>query len=120
MIDPINNTFLTFKAGVIRTPVTDAVIARLEPYFMARSHHTLVTSVLRDEEAQLREIKDLARKHGIDILRPEITYATLHGKMNWAGQTYYQWQPAWSLLLNKGVIVSPPLDAECLFDYWKN
>src|SRR3990167_4508686 len=120
VIDPINNKFLTFKAGVIRTEHTDPVIARLEPYFAARSHHALVTSVYRHPEAQLRLIQDLARKEGIDILRPEITYAILDGQMTWVGHTYYQWQLAWSKLLSIGVIISPPIDAVALFDYWKD
>lgn len=120
MTDPINNKFLTFKSGVIRTEHTDPVIARLEPYFMARNHHALVTSVFRDPDAQLREIKELARKFGVDMIHPEITHCVPAERMLWNGKTVYQWQPAWSKLLSIEVIVSPPLDAEALFDYWKN
>jgi hypothetical protein len=36
------------------------------------------------------------------------------------GKKIATWQRAWSRLLNKGIIVNPPLEAECLFDYFRN
>lgn len=29
----------------------------------------------------------------------------------------YAWQQTWSMLLHRGIIINPPLVAECLFDY---
>jgi len=35
------------------------------------------------------------------------------------GKQVYAWQPAWSRLLNLGVIVNPPEQATVLFDYFR-
>lgn len=117
MVDPVQNKFLILKNGVVRTAQTDPVIVRLDAYFGERNHRAWVTSILRDPAAQLRLIQDYCRQRNIKYT--QIHWATVQSRMDFQGREVYQWQPAWSALLSLGLIVSPPLDAECLMDYWR-
>lgn len=117
--DPTNNKWLTLAPGVTRTPITDMVIVALEPTFAKRQHKATVTSILRKPEDQLRIIREECIKRGIDKEFPEILTCSVDSISN-LKTGVYAWQGAWSRLLNKGFIVSPPKAAVVLFDYWKN
>lgn len=118
MTDPMLNKFLTLRSGVIRTAVTDPVIARLEPYFAERNHHAIVESIFRDPDAQLRLIQKYCRQRNVKYT--QVHWATVKSRIEFQGRDVYQWQPAWSALLSIGVIINPPLDAVCLMDYWRD
>lgn len=120
IIDPKNNKFLTINNDVVRTSVTDVVIAKLEKYFAQLKHCAKVTSVLRNPEQQLEVIKFYVKKGFIEREFPEINGCGVIDKFKIKGNEYYRWQRAWSRLLNRGIIINPPLVAACLFDYIKN
>jgi hypothetical protein len=119
-LDPMQNKYLILGRSVIRTPATDPIIARLDPYFGAADHQAFITSVLRDPAAQLRLIQDFCRVKNIAKDYCEVLTATIGGMMQWNGRSVYEWQPGWSRLLNIGLIVSPPRPAEALLDYFKD
>lgn len=115
--DPSKNKFLKFFPGVVRTQSTDAVIFRLDKYFAAKQHVAYVTSIKRTAEDQLRTIKEYCVLNKIDKEFPEIRTCGVSDKLP---DGTYAWQKAWSRLLNKGIIINPPLAAVVLFDYYKN
>lgn len=120
-----NNKFLTLQAEVVLTQIIEPVIVELDGYFAAMNHKAIVTSGLRDAEAQLRIIKHYAAKHSIgeeypEILTVEDTTTKSHYVVNDKAVYIYVWQRAWSRLLNLGMIVNPPHAAECLFNYFRN
>jgi len=112
-----DNVFLIVKPGVVLTPVIEPVICKLELYFREANLKAYVTSGLRDAHDQLRIIKKYLLVKGLDKLYPE-AMACKHPIEKDRG--YYVWQLAWSHLLNVGVIINPPLAAECLMDYYRN
>lgn len=114
------NKWLTLKPGatVVLTTIMEPVICLLDPWFEKFNHHAFVTSGKRTVEEQLDTVKKYARLHNVDVEFPNILKAELNAKQQLAGKSVYQWQPAWSRLLNMGVIIAPPIDAECLFDYY--
>lgn len=89
---------------------------RLNPYFVAAKLVAFITSGLRDANDQLRIIRKYLVQFGLDKIYPEAMTCQL---MERKGE-YYVWQMAWSHLLNKGVIINPPLSAVCLLDYIRN
>lgn len=102
----------------IITSITEPVICELDSWFERYGIKAFVTSILRDPEHQLNIIKGLARDNRVDQEFPNILTAKLTGQFEWEGsELVYEWQPAWSRLLNMGVIVNPPMPAETLFDY---
>lgn len=119
-MNPENNKFLRLKPGVVRTYATDIVIVKLDPYFEEKNHVAYVTSILRLPEDQLRIIQAYAKQYGVDKEFPEVINCEVNSKLLVNIQEVYKWQRAWSRLLNKGVIINPPIAAECLFDYYKN
>lgn len=112
-----DNVFLKVKPGVVLTPVIEPVICDLEIHFREAGLHAFVTSGLRDAHDQLRIVKKYLIVKGLDKLYLE-AMACKH-PLEKAG-AYYVWQLAWSNLLNIGVIINPPLAAECLMDYYRN
>ena len=115
--DSSKNKFLLLYPGVVRSPITDAVIFKLDKYFAAKQHVAYVTSIKRTAEDQLRTIKEYCILNKIDKEFPEIRNCSVSNKLP---DGTYIWQKAWSRLLNKGVIINPPLAAVVLFDYYKN
>lgn len=115
-----NNTHLRVGKGVILTKIIEPVIIRLDFYFSQSSITAWVTSGKRDPDGQLRIIRDYARKKGVDIVHKEIISCDLDDEFIFEGQRVHAWQPAWSALLNIGVIINPPKPARVLFDYFKN
>lgn len=113
-MDPTLNMFLTLAPGVVRTPETDKVICNLDARFAMKGIRGTVTSIKRTAEKQLEIIKDLCDDHKVRIDAD----CKVKDQVMFGSRLVYAWQVAWSRLLNKGVIVNPPLAAEVLFDYF--
>ena len=109
--------FLKVRPGVVLTPVIEPVICALEVHFRQAGIRAFVTSGLRDAYDQLRIVKKYLKVKGLDSFYPE-AMACKHPLEKIRG--YYAWQLGWSHLLNAGVIINPPLAAECLMDYYRN
>jgi hypothetical protein len=98
------------------TPVIDAVLAELEPFAAEAGVKMVITSGLRDPQDQLRVIAGYAAEHGVSF--PEFDANDPHKKVRLAdGRDVYAWQRTWSRLLFIGIVINPPLAAECLEDY---
>lgn len=119
MHDPANNKFLTFSDGVVRTEVTDKVISKLDKYFEEFEEHAKVTSVKRTAADQLSIINQYALRYSIHLEFPLHTGDPAERYEHTNYGVLYKWQCVWSRLLNKGVIINPPLRAKVLFDYWR-
>ena len=106
--------WIIYTEGVIRTPQTDVVIEKLEPYFEKAGFIGRVTSVLRDRNSQLAVIQQLAEAHKLilDGFELDFTLGT-----TFQGKEVPYWQLVWSKLLENGIIVNPPEPAVCLTDY---
>lgn len=119
--DPKDNKFLVIESSAIRTPQTDPVICRLDECFQDRPAH--ITSILRDSAKQLSLIKYFASLRGLDKTYPLGMEAKVEDKLashyGYPPGTY-TWQPLWSRLLNRGVLINPPKRARVLFDYFRH
>jgi hypothetical protein len=111
------NKWLIVKSGVILTPIIEPVIARLDSYFEKHKHIAYVTSGLRTPEDQLRIIRKYLVSTGLNKIYPEAMTCDLDSKFLWQGKVVYRWQPGWSALLNRGIIINPAREAVCLMDY---
>jgi hypothetical protein len=109
--------YLKVNEGVIVTPIILPVIESLDKYFKKAKITAIVTSGLRTSEDQLRIIKNYLSKKGLSHKYPETFSKELHDKIKFNGKEVYSWQPGWSALLNAGIIINPPIPAECLMDY---
>jgi hypothetical protein len=109
----LNNTHLIVNHGVKMAPRPEAVIILLDQYFKEADHHAKVTRVLSTPEDQIDIIRNFLKIHGLDKKYPSAMSCHIADK---AGDKYV-WQMAWSNLLNIGIIINPPLAAECLMDY---
>ena len=110
-----NNKYLIIKPGVVLTPIIEPVIVRLDQYFHAAGLRSYVTSGLRDAHSQFKIIKRYLVAQHLDKVYPEVMKC-LNPSERIGNQ--YVWQLAWSNLLGRGIIINPPLDAECLLDYY--
>lgn len=118
MPDTSKNEFLTVNRGVRMTSIIEPVIFALDAYFKAANLKAKVTSGERTSGDQLTIIRNYSASFGVDKEFPEIKTCGVLDKIDFGdGKKIFTWQRAWSRLLNKGVIVNPPLDAACLFDY---
>lgn len=77
-----------------------------------------VTSGVRTPEDSLRIIQTYLKKKDLARVYPEAMALTRIGDFATDGK--YVWQKPWSHLLSLGVIINPPLPAECLMDYYRN
>lgn len=114
------NKFLKVAPGVILTPIIEPVIISLDKYFEASKKIAWVTSGLRDAEKQLEIIRSYVERRNLRKDYEDTFGCQVHDTITWGGKKVYAWQPGWSALLNEGVIVNPPLKAQCLFDYIRN
>jgi hypothetical protein len=112
-----NNKWLIVQDSVILTPVIEPVIVALDEYFERHKLKAFVTSGLRDHNAQLRVVRNYLVRKGLDKVYPLAMTCKAEDK-NPDGT--YVWQMAWSNLLNVGVIINPPLRAQCLMNYIRN
>ena len=111
------NKNIIVRPGVLLTEAIDPVIAALDPFFEGR--HAYVTSGLRSKENQLELIRQYAKLKGVAKEFPAVLTATLDAKTFFEGHAVFAWQPAWSRLLERGVIINPPIAASPLFDYMR-
>ena len=107
---------LSFGRNVVRTPETDRVIFKLDKYFTRAKRQAIVTSVLRTKESQLAIIRDYAIKCN---LMPDGDTLDTGQNTCLGGKIVPRWQALWSMLLNRNIIVNPPVPAVVLLDYWK-
>jgi hypothetical protein len=61
-----------------------------------------------------------SKRYAVDKEFPEIKTCGVSDKIDFGTQKIFTWQRAWSRLLNKNVIVNPPLPAKVLFDYFRD
>lgn len=98
------------------TSIIEPVIVALDKYFKDAKLTAYVTSGERTSGDQLRIIRNYCAQFKVDQEFPEIKTCGVLDKID----GHFAWQKAWSRLLNKGIIVNPPLKAECLFDYFRD
>lgn len=110
--------YLIVKQSVQLTEIMIPVIKVIDQLFEREKHIAYVTSGKRDPDGQLNIIKNYAHLNNIDKEFPEILSIHLHDKIRFGGLDVYSWQPAWSRLLEMGVIISPPISAVALFPYY--
>lgn len=116
MPDSSKNQYLKVNRGVLMTSTIEPVIVALDKYFKEAKLIANVTSGERTSGDQLRIIRNYCAQFKIDVEFPEIKTCGVLDKID----GLFAWQKAWSRLLNKGIIVNPPLKAECLFDYFRD
>jgi hypothetical protein len=120
-MNSLHNQYLIVDDSVRLTDTIDPVIASLDVYFKNAGLKARVTSGLRTSKDQLRIIQNYLVRKKLDQKYPECAFCTdVHGRFFWNDREVYEWQPGWSALLKAGVIINPPLPAECLMDYWRN
>ena len=113
---------LIINDGVVTNPNIDKVLGNLD-YFVSNSQYTdvtlYITSAVRTTESQLKIINNYAYLKSV-IYKPEMV-EDVNKKIfiPVLGKEVYSWQRTWSKLLNIGIIVNPPFEAEVLEDYWK-
>ena len=114
------NRFLKINKSVVLTAIIEPVIMALDKYFEKEGKIAYVTSGLRDASSQLSIIRGYLAKTGLDKTYPDALTCQLNDKKQFEAKIVYVWQPAWSALLNKGIIINPPIAAECLMDYFRD
>lgn len=116
------NRFLTIQTGVDLTPTIEPVIVALDPLFEPLPRY--VTSGRRNPESQLRLIRRYAISAGVAREFPEFATCTVSGvvriELEGKEQELFGWQRTWSRLLNRGIIINPPVAATVLFYYIRN
>lgn len=112
-----DNKWLIVADNVVLTPVIEPVIIALDAYFEKHKLKAMVTSGLRDHNAQLKVVRSYLVKKGLDRLYPAAMTCKAEDKLP---NGEYMWQMAWSNLLNVGVIINPPFKATCLMNYIRN
>lgn len=121
MPNALNNKFLKVNKGVALTSIIEPVIVALDKYFREANLTANVTSGERTSGDQLRIIRNYCIQFKVDEEFPEIKTCGVLDKTDYGdGKKIFTWQKAWSRLLNKGIIVNPPLQANCLFDYFRD
>lgn len=109
-----DNKFLRVKPGVRLSPQMIPVIVGLDSYFEAAGLIAYVTSGIRNSMDQLNTIIKYCKRYGVDKEFPDVLTCMPADKVG----KEYVWQPAWSRLLNIGVIINPPYPAVVLYDYF--
>lgn len=112
------NKWLKVNDGVVLTPIIEPVIIALDKEFEKANQVAYVSSGLRNPLSQLNAIRKYLRVNGLDKKYPIAMGCMVDERITWGGRDLYAWQPAWSKLLNIGVIINPPMEAEVLFDYY--
>ena len=111
-----DNKWLMVNQNVRMTPIIEPVIIGMDKLFERFKLIAYVTSGERSSEDQLNTIIKYCKRYKIDAEFPEVLTCKFNDKVG----DLYVWQKAWSRLLNKGVIINPPMPAKCLFDYFRN
>lgn len=116
-MDVFKNEWLMVRRGVRMTPHIEPVILALDAYFKDANLKATVTSGERTSGDQLTIIRNYSETFKVDVEFPEIKTCGVLDKIDFGTEKIFTWARAWSRLLNKGIIINPPLDAKCLFDY---
>lgn len=93
----------------------DSVLVAIDKYWPPNAE--IVTSGVRVPEDSLRIIRGYLTSKGLDKQFPEAMTCKINET---TPDKRYVWQMAWSTLLNKGIIINPPLPATVLLDYIRN
>lgn len=128
--------FLEANKGVTLLPAQTSVILKLDSFFRERGQVSHVTSGVRTSESQLRVIREYCLRKNLTAQYPEIMKCGVEDKFTqgdipdgnvlkwhpiWKLRKHvYAWQFAWSKLLTEKILISPPVRAECLFEYVRN
>lgn len=99
---------------VILNDELDNLLSSIDKYWTPNSE--IVTSGIRVPEDSLRIIRTYLVAEKLNKQYPEAMLCKVEDKKG----GYYSWQDGWSALLNKGVIINPPLPAKCLMDYFRD
>lgn len=100
---------------VILNEYLNSALVRMDPYWPPDSE--IATSGVRVPADSLRIIRGYLKEYGLDKVYPDAMTCELEAKLE---NGEYIWQLPWSRLLNKNVIINPPLPAKCLLDYIRN
>jgi len=111
------------RPWVKSTPTIDAVLKALGPFAAEAGVRMIITSGLRAPLDQLRVVSGYAYEN--HIFFPEFAAHDVHKRVTIPelGRELYAWQRTWSALLRNvgpedpGIVINPPLAAECLDDY---
>lgn len=106
------------RPGVRTTDVIMQVIEDLDPF--TGDLILDITSGVRTPDEQLSIIGKYAAVQGVSF--PEYEAGNLYEKVlvPYREKDVYRWQRVWSALLNRGIIINPPLAAEVLDDYFRD
>lgn len=119
-LDPTKNKFLILGDHVIRSGLTDPVIAKLDPFFEKANRKARVSSIYRSPSYQLQIIRHYLKANKLDKIYVKAMTDGLNQKIKWGGETIYSWQVGWSKLLNIGILINPPMRAKVLLDYYRH
>jgi hypothetical protein len=117
VIDPLRNTNLIVRKGVVLTPTISKVITRADEFFRKASIKSYVTSGLRDPASQMRIILDAGWARGLQKEWPQLQGATGETTVIHAGQSTPLWYVVWGRLLTIGFMVNPPIESKTPFGY---
>jgi hypothetical protein len=109
------NRYLIVPPSVKLNEKLDKVLYDIDCDF--REAPERVTSAVRDSADQLRIIRQYLRSYELDDNYPEAMVCEFDDRFK---DGFFVWQEAWSALLNRGVIINPPLPATVLMDYFRN
>jgi len=112
--------YLTELPTVVWTPQTFKVFEVMQPYFEEVKFSALVTSAKRLPFEQLSIIKYYIRKLKLNFQFLNFTTWQVDSKESLKETLIYCWQMAWSILLDKGIIISPCLKCKKLTEPNKN
>jgi hypothetical protein len=108
-----SDAYITINPGVIITARQRTRIMQIAPYFKTAFVISHVTSGIRTQESQLRIIAQFAISEG--ITSPEFRQHIRRGTpVDYQSNGQYWWQETWSMELNLGFIVNPPIACMCL------
>ena len=110
-----DNKFLKVNSNVVLNPLIEKVILELDKHFEKANIKAVVTSGVRTAEDQLRIIKDYLKRNKMSADHPDTMNCTVSDKF---ANGNYKWQVGWSALLNKGIIINPPMRAILLMNYF--
>lgn len=111
-----NNKFLLVPKRILLTHIIEPVIISLDDYFAKENKTATVTSGYRSALEQLFVIREYLKKLGKNFPQTDLG---IEQKIMFGNKEVYAWQEGWSALLNAGIIINPPYDAECLLNSYR-
>lgn len=109
---------ITIRPGAVLDEKQQRVIYKIQQHTLG--HMLTVTRGHSTPLEQLQTIADFALRHNVrfhEFDAENFAPEDLHRTVEIDGQHRYCWQQTWSRLLHLGIVVNPPLVAECLEDY---